>query len=184
MRAIIHLRNAFALLRTPAKPGLAIVALAACGGSSPETIDAAVTIDAVPDAAVNMTTSLVVDMMQTRTLNLGIYGVNADDGTLHVEVNLGGVTTCPDMNSPTPDYTLILGRVPSMTAATATSPGNFLDYQGDMLGGPLGQAATSVSLSNVVYTAGTFVALDAMVTFPAGTAMGHVYAKYCASLDG
>jgi hypothetical protein len=184
MRVAIYLRNAYALLRTPAKPGLAVLALAACGGSSSEMIDAAVAIDAAPDAAVNMTTSLVVDMMQTRTLNLGIYGVNADDGTLHVEVNLGGITTCPDMNSPTPDYTLILGRVPAATAATATSPGNFLDYKGDMLGGPLGQAASAVSLSNVVYAAGTFVALDGMLTFPAGTAMGHIYAKYCASLDG
>jgi hypothetical protein len=163
---------------------LVVLALAACGNSSSDPTPDAGVDGPAPDAAINMTTSVVVTMMATRTLNLGIYGVNADDGTLHVEVNLGGVTTCPEMSSPTPDYTLILGRVPSATAATATSPGNFLDYEGDMLGGPLGQAASSTSLSSIVYTAGAFVALDAAVTFPAGTAMGHLYAKHCASLDG
>ncbi len=156
----------------------------ACGESSPATPDAAVDAPTA-DAAVNMTTSLVAVMMATRTLTIGVYGVNSDDGTLHVEVHKGGVTTCPEMSSPTPEYTLILGRVPAASAATATSPGNFLDYQMDMLGGTtIGQAATSVSLTNVLYSAGVFVALDASLTFPAGTVTGHVYAKYCASLDG
>jgi len=134
---------------------------------------------------VNTTTSLTATMAATRTLTLGFYGVNADDGTLHVEVNLGGYTACPEMNSPSPKYLVILGRVPPTSQATATSPGNFLDYEGDMLPSPmLGQQATSVALTSVVYQVGTSVALDAMLTFPAGTVTGHIYATHCASLDG
>lgn len=161
----------------------AVASLVACGGESTRSPDAA--IDAPADGAIDMTTSVVATMAATRTLNLGFYGVNADDGTLHVEVTLGGYTTCPEMNSPPPQYQLILGRVPAATAATATSPGNFLDYEGDMLPPPmLGQAASSVALSSVVYQAGGAVALDAMLTFPAGTVAGHVYATHCASMDG
>lgn len=134
---------------------------------------------------VNMTTALTATMAATRTLTLGFYGINADDGTLHVEVNLGGYTACPTMSSPTPKYLVILGRVPSVSAPTATSPGNFLDYEGDMLPSPmLGQQATSVMLTSVVYEVGTSVALDVMLTFPAGTVTGHIYATHCASLDG
>lgn len=134
---------------------------------------------------VNTTTALTATMAATRTLTLGFYGINADDGTLHVEVNLGGYTTCPVMSSPSPKYLVILGRVPPVSAATATSPGNFLDYEGDMLPSPmLGQQATSVMLTSVVYQVGTSVALDVMLTFPAGTVAGHIYATHCASLDG
>lgn len=148
-----------------------------------KTPDAAV--DAPADSAIDMTTSVVATMAATRTLNLGFYGVNADDGTLHLEANLGGYTDCPVMTSPTPQYLLILGRVPAASAPTATSPGNFLDYEGDMLPSPmLGQAATSVMLSSVVYQAGSFISLDATLTFPAGTVSGHVYATHCPSLDG
>ena len=162
-----------------------VLLLAACGSSSGDMPDAPRAIDAALDSSVNMTTAVTATMAATRTLDLGFYGINADDGTLHVEVNLGGYTSCPEMNSPTPSYLLILGRVPPASAATATSPGNFLDYEGDMLPSPmLGQAATSVALSAVDYVAGSYVALDMMLTFPAGTVTGHAYATHCASLDG
>jgi hypothetical protein len=159
-----------------------VLAIAACGeSSSPGQPDAARQID----GAVNMSTALTATMMATRTLDRAFYGVNADDGTLHVEINKGGDTGCPQMNSPTPDYTVIIGRVPAMTAATGTSTGNFLDYQGDMLpGGVLGAPATAVSLTAISYTVGASVALDVNLTFAAGTVVGHVFATHCASLDG
>lgn len=132
-----------------------------------------------------MTTALVATMAATRTLDRAFYGVNADDGTLHVEIQKGGSTGCPEMTSPTPEYTAIIGRVPAMTAATGTSGGNFLDYQGDMLPSMmLGQAASSVALTNIVYTVGASVGLDVTMTFPAGTVTGHLYAIHCDSLDG
>jgi hypothetical protein len=160
-------------------------ALAACGESSSGQPDAPRAIDAGADAMVNTTTSLTATMAATRTLTLGFYGVNADDGTLHVEVNLGGYTSCPVMSSPSPKYLVILGRVPAATSPTAMSPGNFLDYEGDMLPSPmLGQQATSVALTAVEYQVGSFVALDVSLTFPAGTVTGHIYATHCDSLDG
>lgn len=122
-------------------------------------------------------------MQNTRTLDHAVYGVNTD-GTLLIEIYKGGDPGCPTMNSATPEYTLVIGRVPSMTAATATSGANFLDYQGDMLGGALGAPATVVMLSNVVYQTSSFVTLDAQLTFAAGSVQGHLYAVHCDSLDG
>jgi hypothetical protein len=141
--------------------------------------------DAALDApGPNTTTNLTAVMANTRNLTLAFYGVNTADGTLHVEINKGGYTTCPQQSSPTPEYLLILGKVPPMTAASGTSPGNFLDYTGDMLGGGLGAMASAVTLTNIVYTAGSFVSLDVSATFAAGTVTGHLYATHCASLDG
>lgn len=170
-----------------------LLALGACGDDATTAPDAAVSIDAAIDGASGglpttctgacATTALTVTIQATRTFDLAYYGVNAS-GTLHVEAYKGMQPGCPTMSSPTPDYTLILGAVPAPTStATTTSPGNVLDYQGDLLGGPLGKAASSVMLTPVAYQAGMFVALDATLAFSPGTATGHVYATHCASLD-
>ena len=58
------------------------------------------------------------------------------------------------------------------------------DKGGDLLGGPIGQQATSVMLMPVAASGDTFVAFDVMLTFPAGTVTGHFYATHCASMDG
>jgi hypothetical protein len=135
------------------------------------------------DATLNMATSMTAVMTNTRMLDKAFYGVN-NDGTLHVEAHRGGVATCPQMNSPTPDYSLIIGRVAAMSAPMGSSTANFLDYTGDMLpNNQIGAAATNVNLSNITYTAGTFVALDGEITFDAGMITGHLYAIYCTSLD-
>jgi hypothetical protein len=65
----------------------------------------------------------------------------------------------------------------------SSSPGNILDYEGDLLGGPLGAAATMVTLTPVAAMEETFVAFDANLAFAAGTVTGHLYATHCASLD-
>ena len=171
-----------------------LLVIAACGESSSlPTPDAASATDAAIDASgfgttctgACQTTALTATMAATRTLDRAYYGVTASDSTLHVEAYRGGGTGCPTMTSPTPDYTGVLGRVAMPTSATpGTSPGNFLDYVGDMLPPPmLGQAASSVTVTPVAYDAGTFVALDVMLTFSAGTVSGHLYATHCASLD-
>lgn len=165
--------------------------VAACGESSTSKPDAASAADAAIDAGFGstctgacQTTALVATMMATRTLNRAYFGITSSDSTLHVEAYLGGGTGCPTMTSPTPDYAIVLGIVPMPTSiAPVTSPGNVLDYVGDLLGGPLGQKASTVSLTPVAYQAGSFVALDASLTFPAGTVSGHLYATHCASLD-
>src|SRR5207253_2392982 len=101
------------------------------------------------------------------------------DATLHVEAYLGGDAGCPTMSSATPMYTLVLGTVNS---PATTSAGNILDYVGDLLDGPIGAAATTVQLSERARGA-DFLALDAMLTFSAGTITGPLYATHCASLD-
>jgi hypothetical protein len=170
-----------------------LLALGACGDDATKAPDAAVSIDAAIDAPAGglattctgtcATTALTAMIAATRSLDLAYYGVNAS-GTLHVEVYKGMQPGCPTMTSPTPDYTLILGAVPApMSTAMVTSPGNVLDYKGDLLGGPLGKAASTVMLTPVAYNAGMFVALDATLAFNPGTATGHVYATHCASLD-
>jgi hypothetical protein len=169
-----------------------LLALAACGDDATTAPDAAVSADAAIDGAPGLattctgacaTTALTAMIAATRTFDLAYYGVNAS-GTLHVEVYKGMQPGCPTMSSPTPDYTLILGAVPAPTStAMTTSPGNVLDYKGDLLGGPIGKAASSVMLVPVAYQAGMFVALDANLAFAPGTATGHVFATHCASLD-
>ena len=176
-----------------------IVLLAACGGGGSDTpmIDAPIGIDAAIDApaptfatctgACKMTT-LSAAFAATRGLDKAYYGVTATPPSLHVEAYKSAPAGCPTAMSPNPDYTLILGRVPIPTDTTAsTSPGNILDFKGDLLGGPLGAAATTISITptaaDKIMASDGFVALDIMLTFPTGTVMGHLYATHCASMD-
>lgn len=176
-----------------ARPSLGLLFVLAACGDDPVTTppDAAQTIPDAP-AGLSMTcegacktTSITAAMSMTRTLDHGIYGVNRTPaGTLHIEVHKGGTTGCPTMTSPTPDYSLVLGSMPIPTStAKATSPGNLLDFKGDLLGGPLGKMATTVMLTPVAYKAGDFIALDIDLAFSPGTATGHIHATHCASLD-
>ncbi len=178
---------------------LPLLALAACsddhGGSSPP--DASTAADASVDASINRDTNLIAIFGgNTRKLDRAHYGVTktATGSTLHVEAYKGGGTGCPTMTSPTPDYTLILGKMP-ITAA-ATSPGNILDFKGDLLGGPLGAAATAVTVSAFVADvcptcvgmpapadADGYATFDASLTFAAGSISGHLFATHCDSLD-
>ena len=131
-----------------------------------------------------MSTALTATIKSTRVLDVAYYGVNAN-GTLYVEAYKGATPGCPDMNTPAPSYTLILGSFPAMTAASATSTANLFDYIGDLHDSfPQPLAATSVILTNVVYVANSHVALDASLTFPGGTLTGYLYATHCTSLDG
>ncbi len=167
-------------------------ALAACGGgSSTATPDAVATTDAqVTCEGACRSTRVTAAMSATRTLDQAIYGVtsSASGPTLHVEVHSGGGTGCPDASSPTPSYTLVLARVPIPSSTEpVTSPGNLLDFVGDLLGGDLGAVATDVTITPVAVTTptepGGTLALDIALTFAAGTVSGHLFAVHCASLD-
>jgi hypothetical protein len=88
------------------------------------------------------------------------------------------------MDSATPAYTVILGAV--TLPAPGSSPGNLLDFTGDLLGGAIGAQATMVTVTPIASDASAatpFVALDTTLTFDAGTITGHVFATHCASLD-
>lgn len=156
----------------------------ACGddGSSTTRMDAAVD-GRNPDAPISTTTALTATIKSTQVLDVAYYGVNAN-GTLYVEAYKGATPGCPDMNTPAPDYTLILGSFPT-TSSTAMSTANLFDYVGDLHDNfPQPLTATSVMLSAITYVPNMFVALDADLTFPGGTLTGHLYATHCTSLDG
>lgn len=176
----------------------ALLLLAACGGDNTPVVDAPPMIDAAAvDAPAGgftsctgscKTTALSATFAATATLDKAYYGVTASPPSLHVEAYKNAPAGCPTASSPSPDYSLILGRVPIPTdTAPSTSPGNILDFKGDLLGGPLGGAATTVTITPTnaadVMTAAGFVALDVNLVFAAGTVSGHLYATHCASLD-
>ena len=165
---------------------LAVISLALVGCSDPAStpIDAPIVIDE--------TTSLVAMFGSVqRTLDRAYFGVtrSASGATLHVEAYRGGGSGCPTQSSPTTDYTLVLGTVPMPSGMMpSTSPGNILDFVGDLLNGPLGAAATAVTITPVATDVcatctGTFLAVDVSLTFAAGTIAGHLYATHCDSLD-
>jgi len=180
--------------------------LGACGddGGSSGPIDAPAAIDAAIDAPTTQTctgacrtTALTATFgSDTRVLDRAYYGITktATGSTLHVEAYKNAGAGCPMQSSPTPDYTVILGKVG--IASPGASPGNLLDFNGDLLDGPLGAAASAVTLTTVAIDvcptcvgmpapadADGFVALDASLTFAAGTITGHLYATHCDSLD-
>lgn len=180
--------------------------LAACGddGGSSAPIDApAAAIDAVPDAlpagciGACRTTALTATFgPDTRVLDRAYYGITkaATASTLHVEAYNNAPAGCPTAQSTTPDYTMILGTVG--IPQPGTSPGNILDFKGDLLDGPLGAAASAVTLTTIAIDvcpscvgmpapadADGFVAIDAQLTFAAGTITGHLFATHCDSLD-
>ncbi|MGN6109814.1 MAG: hypothetical protein ACTHU0_32200 [Kofleriaceae bacterium] len=201
--------------------GLFLIAAAACGDSSTGSPDAArdapavdaVEVDAPPvdapgdapgfpatcEGACRMTRLTAKFGSTMRQLDRAYYGVTGSgaNATLHVEAYRGGAAGCPTESSPTPDYTMILGTVPVPTSTDElSSPGNLLDFSGDLLGGSIGASATAVKLTPVAANVCTdcpgmpapsdpdgMVALDVRLTFANGTITGHLYATHCDSLD-
>jgi hypothetical protein len=184
----------------------------ACGGDDgPATVDAATsTADAATTAdapggfstceGTCQTTALTATFGQTtRVLDRAYYGISKtpSGSTLFVEAYRNAPARCPEESDPPPDYTLVLGSVPIPTEpSNATSPGNLLDFKGDLLGGDLGRRADTVMLMAVAANVCAIcvgmpapsdpdgmIAFDAALGFPGGTVAGHLYATHCDSLD-
>jgi len=116
-------------------------------------------------------------------LDLAYYGVIFDTKNLRVEAYARATRDCPTSMSPTPDYTLVLSEVRAMQMSSPQATANILDFKGDLLGGPLGLAATSVMITRISYQKDGPIELEVMLEFSSGTVMGHIYATYCSSLD-
>lgn len=157
-----------------------LVFLFACEASEvPGTTTDAFVYDTLPTCTGScLTTALTATFMATRTLDVAYFGVNSNDFTVYVEAYKGAAAGCPMMNSPAPEYTLILGKID----AQQTSPASFIDFKGDMLPSVQPVSATAVAMMLVAVNS-DFVAYDIMLTFAAGTVGGHFYATHCASLD-
>lgn len=138
-------------------------------------------------------TSLVVDIGgKKRTLVRSQFGTQPGDGgtELHTESHLGGAPACPEMNSPSPDYTLIITAVPHGAAGRKLSDrdgviASFLDFKGD-LGLPPATKAVSVNLTVVAADTSSppkWVAFDVSAMFREGEVKGHLYSEHCTSLN-
>ncbi len=186
---------------------VALVVVGACGGDA-ASLDAGLDTAGGPDGGLPTTcdgacrtTALTARFgATTRILDRAVYGVTAAPGqapTLHVEAYRGGAAGCPTASSPSPDYTLVLGELPlPTTSAPLTTTANVLDFVGDLLGGPLGAAATAATATPVAIDVcptcvgqpapadpDGLVAFDLSATFAAGTIGGHLFATHCDSLD-
>lgn len=194
----MKLPYALALLAAPLS-----ATLLGCGdGASLPPVDAPVDASSFETCEGScQTTALTATFAATRVLDRALYGITqAPEGTtLHVEAYRGGAPGCPEMDSPPPEYALILGMVPVPTSTDPiTSSANLLDYSasGDLLGGALGVRATDVVITPVAARLcpscvgqptpsdpDGMVALDVTLTFPGGTVTGHLYATHCDSFD-
>jgi hypothetical protein len=191
----------------------ALVLLAACSSSSSgigvlageagiPANDGAAAGDAGSDASASdcegacKTTSLAADFGgNERTLSRAQFGTQqGDDGSpeLHVEAHLGGDSVCPDEQSPSPDYTLIVDAIPRGRAGQTVKETDgvssaFFDFKADLgLAAPSGiSKAISVNVTVVAEDTATppaWVALDVSIGFTEGSVKGHLYAAYCPSL--
>jgi hypothetical protein len=168
-----------------------LVLLAACGGDDQQPavgdggIDAPSSSDDANGSCQGQCklTNLTATFNATRTLDSAYYGTMFDSPALRIEAYRTGTPGCPTMNSPTPDYTVVLGEVAPDQPTSNMSTANILDFKGDLLGGPLGLAATAKQIDRTAWSPGNFIAVDVMLTFATGTVVGHIYATHCASLD-
>jgi hypothetical protein len=193
------------VLRTMKNYALSVVvvalALVACSASEPkpEAVDAGLpTTDAQTqpekDATSKDATTETMCEGACRTLNVSLTlggktirferaQFGGDASKPYVELHIGGNAACPDANSPTPTYTMIVNLSVDGSLGAIT----FFDFGGDVLqGAPLLKGTlTQASVSHT--SAKTWVAADFAATFQnangAGTASGHIFANYCTSLD-
>jgi hypothetical protein len=166
---------------------LVLLALAACSDKPSSTIDAAgdgMTGDVGSSCeGPCKLTNVALMFASNRSLDSAYYGTTFDSMGLHVEAYRNAASGCPTGSSQTPDYTLVLREVAPTQPTSPMATANILDFKGDLLGGPLGLAATMKQISTAAYEPGNFVALDVDLTFSSGTAVGHIYATHCATLD-
>ncbi|HEX5063016.1 MAG TPA: hypothetical protein VFV99_26760 [Kofleriaceae bacterium] len=172
------------------RPVWVLMALAACGSSMPAGGDAGgdgndANLDDANDICSGQckNTSVALMFQTNRTLDSAYYGTTFDATTLRIEAYRKANPGCPTTGMANPDYKLILGEVNPATPDSNMSTANIVDLKGDLLGGPLGLAATGKQITLVAAVDGSFIAVDVMLTFSSGTAMGHIYATHCATLD-
>lgn len=118
-------------------------------------------------------------------LDVAYFGFNADE-TLRIEAYGGAAEGCPEMDSPSPDRTLIIGALPApVDRSEVTSTATLLDFEGSLTSEPFVSGPASVRGVAALLTPPemSFVRVDFDVSFDGGTISGAIYATHCASLD-
>lgn len=122
----------------------------------------------------------------TESFDAAYFGTNGD-GTLRVEAYGGAAEGCPEMDSPTPDRTLIIAALPMPTdrsevVVTAT----LLDFEGTLTSEPFVSTPTALIRAQAAQLAPldmAFVRITFDASFEGGEVDGVIYATHCASLD-
>lgn len=134
------------------------------------------------------------------TFQRAYFGITSGEFTdsgepeVHVEVYAGGTDGCPEMNSPSPDQTLIVTgmQLPATSATSDEASGmavSLLDFAGDVTMAPVlpatGESLTFVAWScpNCTDDVERYVAFELDAPLEGGQAAGHVFATHCDSLD-
>ena len=147
--------------------------------------DGSVTPPAKKETSVDVTLATVA-----RALVRAQFGRSKSDAgdTLYIEAHEGGDPACPTETSPTPKRTLIMSNVPIAAVGSVFTKQDgiaitLLDFTGDQLGTKPATTATALTVTIVSIAADTSVEPEGEATLLEGTATGHVYATYCASLS-
>lgn len=117
--------------------------------------------------------------------DVAYFGFNGD-GSLHVEAFGGASEGCPQMDSPSPDRTLILGVLPVPTDRNElTLTASLLDFEGTLTDAPFLSAQARIRPASALLTPleDAFVRVDLEADFEGGSVSGSLYATHCTSLD-
>lgn len=147
-------------------------------------------LDAGVDGGVDggLATSLVASFgARSAPFDRAQHGLEPDGG-LYVEAHFGGDPACPNSNSPTPDRTLIISGLRSLTDGGSLSEADglrvtLLDFSGALTALPFVRA-TRATASALEVRPGVSVSFSVAASFDGGSLSGSFSAPHCASLDG
>lgn len=155
--------------------------------------------DTGPNTNVDITATVAET---TEGFERAFYGITTPEQSasgeweLHVEVYAGGAPGCPQMDSPTPDRTLVIGglKFPEVPTEQREEDGvaiALLDFQGTLTDQP-----TMSATGEIVYfqrwelctdcqgdDPDGYLSFDVDALLEGGNVRGHVYATHCASLN-
>jgi hypothetical protein len=174
------------------------------GGPEADTgADSGPSSDASPDMALNGAVDITATVGDvTEGFDRAYYGLTAPEQTasgnweIHVEVYAGGDEGCPQMDSPTPDRTLVIGGLsfPEVPTEQREEDGvaiALLDFAGTLTDEPTLSATGEIVFfqqwSLCTDCEGDdpdgYVSFDVDALLEDGNIRGHVYATHCASLN-
>ncbi|MFT5357906.1 MAG: hypothetical protein ACI9KE_005143 [Polyangiales bacterium] len=158
---------------------------ASVGDAAPDTrVDAGFGMSCEGTCAETRLEARFGDVMEV--LDVAYFGFNGDE-TLRIEAYGGAADGCPEMDSPSPDRTLILGTLSAPTdSGEVMLTATLLDFEGTLTPEPfLSTPMAGVRAASALFAPleMAFVRIDFDASFDGGTVVGAIYATHCASLD-
>ncbi len=140
----------------------------------------------------------------TRTFDRAFFGFtspeNSESGEweLYIENGAGTDDQCPTMQSPIPNYLLVIAGIPLATVdpGPVSVTANLIDFEGALLPSAPREEASATTITWSAYDpclacaegdepdrASRMIAVEIESTFSGGNIAGHSYAVHCDSLD-